>query len=254
MNAVAPVAADPWSRSIGGPGVETIAGVAVDAAGNVVLAGTFTETLTIGATTHIAAGEDDVFIAKLSAGGVPRWSKHFGAATAERVSAVALDPEGNVFVAGAMLESVDFGRGGLPFAGGSDVFVVKLGPGGEPLWSRSLGGIGRDANARLAFDAAGNVVVAAEFSDKIALGDFVAVSLGRTDVFVVRLGAKDGLPSEGLGLGGTSADSVSGLAVGVTGVPLVAGAFAGSLKIGAAPLESLGGDDTFLARLGAVRR
>src|SRR5579871_1167393 len=76
--------------------------------GSVLLAGSFEGTIDLGGGPLRSAGGDDVFVARLDASGKHLWSKRFGDAHAQHGRAVALDPSGNVVLAGDAQGTLDF--------------------------------------------------------------------------------------------------------------------------------------------------
>ncbi len=115
-------------------------GVATDLSGNVFVAGSFSGTLTAGATKLTSAGQRDLFVVKLDPGGAVVWAKSYGDA-ADQVGAIhlAVDTTGNVALAGTLQGSIDLGLGLLTSVGGDDVFLAKLDAAGNPLWNRRIG-------------------------------------------------------------------------------------------------------------------
>jgi hypothetical protein len=149
-----------WARRFGGPDFQTAAGLAVDLAGNVVVAGTFVDTAPdFGLGPLAGGGSADVFVVGLDPEGNPRWSRAFGGTGADEASAVGVDGEGNVVVAGTFGRSIDFGLGPLRSAGPADVFVAGLSPDGIPSWSRRFGGADRDEVWALGVGPSGLVAV-----------------------------------------------------------------------------------------------
>jgi len=99
--------------------------VAVTAEDTVLLTGGFSGAVDFGGGALPSAGSTDIFLAKLDANGVHRWSVRFG--DAERQVARALAVSGDeVFLAGTFAGGLDFGAGPLVSAGGQDLFVAKL--------------------------------------------------------------------------------------------------------------------------------
>lgn len=117
-----------WSIRAGGLHQEFGNAVAVDAAGAVVVTGSFMETADFGGGMHKSAGLQDVFIAKYSANGSHVWSRTLGGTEPDEGLTVATDPLGNVLVGGAYSLMPDFGGGPLPAARGKDMFVIKRAP------------------------------------------------------------------------------------------------------------------------------
>lgn len=122
-----------WSQQFGkdyGAAVRAH-GAAVGSAGELVLAGGFYDSVDFGGGTLFSAGPADIFVAALDAGGAHSWSQRFGDASSssntgpQQASAVAIDPAGNIIVAGEFHGTVDFGTGPL-VSSGDDIFVAKL--------------------------------------------------------------------------------------------------------------------------------
>jgi hypothetical protein len=119
------------ARSFGsGPGQQTPRAVSVDAAGDLIVAGSFTQTLAFGSTVLTSAGGSDAFVAKLDGVDLSaRWARSWGGTEADEARGVGADSRGNVMVAGFFYKSARISDTiTLTAAGaGSDAFVVKLG-------------------------------------------------------------------------------------------------------------------------------
>lgn len=119
------------------PATEWIRDVAVDAQGNVLIAGFFSGIANFGAGNLNGVDNYDAFVAKFAPGGTLLWGKVFAASGDHAALGVAADPSGNVLLTGYSTDSLDFGGGDI--GADNDAFLVKLSPEGEHLWSRSLG-------------------------------------------------------------------------------------------------------------------
>src|SRR5690606_16949753 len=102
--------------------------ISEDTFGNLLVGGTFAGTIDFGGAPFTSSGDDDIFIAKLSLDGEPRFAKPFGNPGLEdqRVDRIAHDAEGNSILAGTFDGSVNFGGGPRNALAGDDVFIVKL--------------------------------------------------------------------------------------------------------------------------------
>jgi hypothetical protein len=110
------------------------------------------------------------------------WVHQFGTAMDEQVSVVAVDPAGNIYVAGEVPAGQSLTPD--PSSGGADVFVRKYLPDGTVAWTRQFGSPAYDSamgdRGGIAADAAGNVYVVGR-TDGVLPGES---SAGGSDAFV----------------------------------------------------------------------
>jgi hypothetical protein len=118
-----------WSDRFGGTALDSGQAIAADAAGNVLVTGSFKGTADLEDGGVTSAGGSDIFVVKVQGvDGSQLWSKHFGGLDTQTGQSITADAAGNVFVTGYMAGTVDFGSGPLMSGGGLDIFVVKLNP------------------------------------------------------------------------------------------------------------------------------
>lgn len=247
-----------WSRQIGADYDDRANAVAMDAAGNVVVAGSVANYVDFGnGMTTTSQGGLDVFVAKYAAAtGAHLWSRRASGTGNEGAYAVAVDAAGDVLVVGHFQGTVDFGGGALAASGGStdqDLFVAKYaGATGAHLWSRRFGqGAAFDYGYGIAADAAGNVLVTGSFWGTVDFGAGNLSSAGRYDGFALRL-SPTGATRWARRFGGPNDDWGLAVATDGSGDALVAGAFSGTASFGGGPRASAGGEDAFVVRLGAA--
>jgi hypothetical protein len=125
-----------WNTFMGGSGSDAGNEIAVDASGNVYVAGT--STLTWGAPVNLFASSGDAFAAKLDGSGVRLWNTFIGGGGGDIGNGIAVDSLGNVYVAGN--STATWGTPANPFAGGAnDAFAAKLDSSGTRLWNTFMG-------------------------------------------------------------------------------------------------------------------
>ena len=104
-----------WVRVIGGPGQDVASDVCIDPTGNVLISGSFAQTVDLdpgpGTNTATAGGVADGFVVKLAAAGYTLWSLVLGGAGEELPEALATDAEGFVHVAGSFTDTADLDPG-----------------------------------------------------------------------------------------------------------------------------------------------
>jgi len=108
----------------------------------------------------------DAFVTKLDASGAIVYSTFLGGSNWEQAEGIAADPAGNAYVTGTT-GSCDFPTAnalqpspGVHCGSWADVFVVKVDPQGQLIYSTYLGGEGADnGGGAITADADGNVYV-----------------------------------------------------------------------------------------------
>ena len=168
-----------WGNTFGdGTNAASLGSMALDGSGDLVLAGTFSTSLTLGGTTLMATGPSQTGDAGTTLSG--DFVLELDALTGNQVWSVAepptdnilvgVDGNGDVFLTGAFDGSIDFGGATLTSVGGYDVAVAELDPMGGFLWSQSFGSPGNDSVSGLAVDSSGDVVFFGLSGGSIALG------------------------------------------------------------------------------------
>jgi fibronectin type 3 domain-containing protein len=176
-----------WSTSLGGAGDDRGRAVAAGPDGSVIAAGTFQGSVACGTQTLQSAGASDILLLKLSSSGSVSWAKAFGTSWDETPAAVAVDPQGNVLLAGNFVVSMDLGG---PIVWGNqswNVFVLKLSPSATSLWAKGFGELGDDHAYAIASDKNANVVVAGDFAKAIDFGDGQLLNQGYASAFLAKL-------------------------------------------------------------------
>ncbi len=139
-----------------------------------------------------------------------------------------------------------------------DIFVLKLDPAGNHLWSKSFGGYSEDYGEAITADASGNVIVTGSFMGTVDFGGGPYKSAGsctgepctpRSDIFVLKLDALGKhVWSKGFG-GADSWRGGSDVGADSSGNVLLSGYYFGSIDFGSGPLQSAGKWEGFLAKL-----
>jgi hypothetical protein len=156
-------------------------GVAVDDQRNVVISGNFDGNIDFGDGSHTAS--EGMFVVKFDVSGNVLWSRDYDSGQVPTgATDVAVDPFGNVLMAGYFRNSLDTP---MPLSGAADAVVIKLDPDGDFIWARAFGADYAEAMT-IASDALGNALVGGRFFEDIDFGEGV-VSAQNADIFVVKL-------------------------------------------------------------------
>ena len=211
----------------------TVTATAVDAAGNVYLAGFFTNSVVLGGTTLTSLGRDDVFVAKFSpVSNQIVWAQRAGGTGNDEAYALAVSGT-SVYVTG-IFESAAAGFGAITLtsAGVYDAFVAKLTDSGTRAgftWAQRAGGTGQDYGYALAVSGTSVYIAGSFASPTVNFGNTTLAGSLFTNVFVAKL--TDAGPTGSFvwaqQAGGTSEDEAFALAASGASV-YVAGYFASS--------------------------
>ena len=149
-------------RDIGGSSYGNVShgeSVVTDAWGNVYVTGYFQ-----GRAANLyltSVGNSDIFVAKYSPSRAFLWAKGMGGTGFDWSLGVAVGTDGNVYLTGSFVGTVDFDPGpdvySITSVGENDVFVVKLDTWGNFVWARSMGGSGDDYAYGIALAPDGSV-------------------------------------------------------------------------------------------------
>jgi hypothetical protein len=240
-----------WSKRFGdAQDQQSYFAVAVDASGNVILAGGFRGSIDFGGGALTSAAGNDIFVAKLTSDGTHLWSKRFGSGISEAACGVATDVSGNVIITGYFDNMVNFGGSTLTCDGERDIYVAKFEPDGTHLWSKRFGNPFDQAALAVATDASGNVIVAGEFEGAVDFGGGTLACAGGWDVYVAKFGP-DGTHLWSKRFGDESDQLRPSIAVDARGNVVVTGYFDGAVDFGGGALTSFGGHDIFVAMFGS---
>ncbi|MEY2564542.1 MAG: hypothetical protein QOH88_2735 [Verrucomicrobiota bacterium] len=229
-----------YASYLGGNDIDTGGSLAVDAAGNVYLAGT-TRSInfptanafqgSFSGGTCSGAPCNDVFVTKINASGTALvYSSYLGGNNADIGRGIAVDPLGSVYVTGNTSSS-DFPtvnpiQAGL--SGTSDAFVTKLNAAGSALvYSTYLGGSGAENTfvCGIALDSSRNAYLTGQTSStNFPTANAVqATFAGVRDAFLTKINAAGTAFIYSTYLGGSGADDGLDLVVDAAGSAYVTG-------------------------------
>ncbi len=216
--------------------------IVVDAAGHAYIAGTAYATnfpisstanypVTDGAFQTVIDGSADAFVTELNSTGTALlYSTYLGGSGSDSANGIAVDANGNAYVTGAT-NSTDFPTtaGVLQTAlkGHDDAFVARLSATGATLsYSTYLGGSGPEVANGIAVDAGGNAYVTGSTGSgdyPVTAGAFQSTLKGSANAFVTKVNSSATAVAYSTYLGGSGADSATGIALDAAGNGYVTG-------------------------------
>ena len=237
-----------WAVAVGGAGSDNASGVAIDAAGRIIISGSFSDQVLFGKVTLASQGSTDVFVAQISSLGTWQWATAAGGNGLDRACALATSATGDVVVGGQFAETATFGSHRLVSHGGEDAFIARLTPTGVWQWAVGAGSPDNDETSALATSAAGDIYATGYFSNSAQFGASVLTGQGMDDAFVGKL-SSGGQWQWATAATGTNTAYGKSITVDPAGGVFVTGSFWGDAQFGATQLTSNSSDDGFVARL-----
>ncbi|MBC7486199.1 MAG: hypothetical protein H7282_05570, partial [Cytophagaceae bacterium] len=268
-----------WVRGIGGTGTDEVADIAIDATGNVLLAGYVQtnganiEVYTSGSgrpnlgTFGAYSSSFEAALIKIGAAGTFSASDAYlfgSVGGAEKCRAITLDASGNIYLAGDFFNTVDFdpsaGTTNLVelTAGAGDAFIAKYSSAMALQWAGSLKGGGVENIHRIGIDGLGHIYAVGSFQAFVNFDLFTVTqsktAAGTSDAFFAQYNTSDGSFNYVQQIGGSSGDnSASGLYVTSSGDFYMTGYFSGASANfnpggSALSLSPTGTTDAFLAK------
>jgi len=193
-----------WVKTLGGPRGEISHAISFDPSnGMVYTTGLFQDTVDFDPGPDvfnlIAVAGQYYFISKLDSEGNFVWAKQLGKVENGSDGSIALDPAGNgdVYITGAFLDTVDFDPGEETFdltsEGMADIFISKLSGSGDFTWAKAMGGLSEDSGSLIAFQRGeeesiytlGNFNGTSDFDS--GSGSHILTSMGLKDIFISKL-------------------------------------------------------------------
>ncbi len=184
-----------WEYSFGDAQSQEATAVAYDpSTSTVVSGGIFQGNIIIGDTNFTSPAVDNIWLSKMDAAGNVLWALNAPSASNDKISDIALDDFGNIFIIGSYTTTTIFtGTLGSTFSltsqGAEDIFVVKFNAAGEIQWAESFGGTGQDFGGGITTQMGNdNVFITGSFSGAATFqSPPILNSSGVKDAFIMAL-------------------------------------------------------------------
>lgn len=237
--------------------------IAVDAAGNTYITGSFNATLDFdpgpGFFNLTSAGSADIFFAKYDVSGNVIFANRIGGTGSELSTAIAVDASGNIYITGYFAGIADFDPGtgslNLTSAGSSDIFIAKYDATGNLVFANRIGEANFEVANDIAVDASGNIYLTGYFTGTVDFDPGTGIqnltTAGFNDIFFAKYDASGGF-IYAKNVGSSAADLAQSLAIDGSGNLYITGIFSGTADFdpgaGTQTLTTVGQQDIFLAK------
>ena len=148
-----------WSTQIGSNSWDSAKAISIGSDGAVYIAGDANGS--VDGQTYL--GSSDVFIAKYTSSGLKLWTKQIGTSSTDKVTGIATDPDGSLYITGYTEGSID----GKTNSGFSDAFLMKVSSNGTQLWSTQIGSNSWDSAKAISIGSDGAVYIAGDANGSV---------------------------------------------------------------------------------------
>jgi len=166
-----------WSSYLGGDNLEIGNGITTDG-NNIYVTGITksTDWISVGYDTSYN-GIADAFLAKFNSSGEHVWSTYLGGLERDEGQDISLDSSNNIYVTGSTFSS-DWTSGGFDsiLDGASDVFIAKINPIGQHIWSSYLGESNEDHGEGIVVDNSDNIIITGWTDPGIGINDEILLA------------------------------------------------------------------------------
>jgi hypothetical protein len=240
-----------WAKATGGSANLWAPGLAHDSSQNILLAGYYIGTPTIGSTTlSTNGGAYNSFVARVSSTGAFSWALDGGGSGSALARAVAVDNQGALAIIGDLQAgpSAMFGASTITSKGSTDIFVARTDTSDQWYWAVAGGGTGEDHGADVTIDKIGNIYLVGSVEGATSFGACGFAAGGGMDVLVAKLSTTS-FCTFASASGGSGDEYGEGIALDGSGNLHITGSFKDPGKIGKTSLTAYGGGDAFVAEL-----
>lgn len=161
--------------------------ISTDSMDDILICGSFSETVSFDTITLSSAGNFDAFLAKYSVDGNIIWAKRAGGRLDDYGWGMNTLKNGNSVLTGGFRDIANFGPLTLTSRGNEDIFVAEYDSTGHVLWIKQGGGKESDRGYDVSSDNKGNILISGYSIDTAHFDETTLLGEGSFDIFIAEL-------------------------------------------------------------------
>lgn len=237
-----------WVRLIGGKLVDRAQAGDIDMQGNILITGTFEDSIHIDNLSIKSKGRKDIFVAKLNTDGTVLWLKSFGTSMDESPNAIVATNADKFFLSGSFTSSLNLG--GKTITSSSiypSSFIAQFDQSGNTIWCKSATTNSTNAINTLAKMPEGGIAFAGYFSRKFQFDSISTIA--PTPDYQIMYGVLDSMGNAKWlkSGGGAYEDVTNAMATDANGNMALCGYTAGVAEFDSVTIGNSGYNDAFIA-------
>ena len=150
--------------------------VAADDFGNVYTAVQFEGPLTVGSYTFQSNPIEDICLTKMDSTGNVLWALAFGGLYWDQVNGMDCDAEGNVYLAGHFMISMQVANQTITGSTGRDIFVMRINADGTLAWVQQGSNVWDEEASDLKVDGNGDIIISGAANNTSVIGSMQLLS------------------------------------------------------------------------------
>ncbi|MGB0429605.1 MAG: PKD domain-containing protein, partial [Bacteroidia bacterium] len=177
-----------WAINFGGTSTDLVTDIHVDDSANVIVTGSFISNFIAGTDTITPSGFSyHGYVTKIDSSGNVVWTKTASGGSIQQGKSVITDDKGYVYWAGDYFGNCKVADVSVSQASGSyDVWLAKIGPGGETIRAQGYGGSSTDQVVKLALAGKAVYMTGNFFSTNFKIGSTTISTSGSYDIWLAK--------------------------------------------------------------------
>ena len=236
------------ASSFGGIGNDVVNDATLTILNEIILSGSFSNSISFGTFELFSNGLTDVFIASITPLGLAQWATSFGGSNSDFGQGVGVSIDGSVYVAATVKGAFPIGSFTIVSNGfDANAVVVKYSPTKTVEWIEQIGGVFDETATALQVDKNNDIIVAGTFVGNFSYQNKFFISTGLDDIFLFKFDKEKNFLWSNT-FGGTNFDKINSIFTDKTSSIYLAGFVQNLTSFGNSDLTVYGSKDVLIAK------